>query len=324
MSGVTTVQIKSDDNGMRLDRWFRRDFPGLSHGRLEKLLRTGQVRLDGKRVKANSRLTTGQAIRIPPLDAEALPRPAGSKVKVDRGEAQRLRQQIIHMDPAVIVLNKPPGLAVQGGTGTRLHIDAMLDSLKFESQERPRLVHRLDKDTSGVLVLARTVSAARFLTRAFRDKSARKIYWALVAGQPEPEMGTIKAALQKSSGSDGDKVRIDERAGKPAQTDYAILDHAGTKASWLALNPLTGRTHQLRVHCAAIGAPILGDGKYGGRPAFPAGAGIDKRLHLHACEIDIPHPTGGRLRINADAPEHFLRGMDYFGFSPGDYADPFL
>ncbi len=324
MSGVQTLTITEDDDGMRLDRWFKRGYPGLSHGRLEKLLRTGQVRLDGKRVKAKDRMEAGQSLRVPPLDKETTPRKIKTTLELSKAEIAHLHNMIIHMDHAVIAINKPAGLAVQGGSGTHRHLDAMLDNLKFEAKERPRLVHRLDKDTSGVLLLARTAKAASALAKAFKDKSARKIYWAIVSNTPVPDKGTINAPLNKTAGKNGERVKIEEVDGKRAVTDYAVLDQAGAEIAWLALHPLTGRTHQLRVHCEAINAPILGDGKYGGTRAFPDSLNYAKQLHLHAYEIDIPHPAGGRLHLTADAAAHFQDTMKAFGFIAADYEDPFI
>jgi 23S rRNA pseudouridine955/2504/2580 synthase len=323
MSGVQIFTLGENDDDMRLDRWFKRAYPGLSHGRLEKLLRTGQVRVDGKRVKGNVRLMAGQSLRVPPLDKEMTPKKKKVTVTVSKADGEELQKQIIHMDKAVIAINKPAGLAVQGGSGTHRHVDAMLDALRFDAKERPRLVHRLDKDTSGVLLLARTAKAATALTRAFKDKTARKIYWGIVVGSPHLDQGTVKAALAKSGSKMGERVQIDEVAGKRAVTDYAVIDKAGAEITWLALHPITGRTHQLRVHCQAIGTPILGDGKYGGKQAFPAGLAYAQQLHLHAYEIDIPHPAGGRLHVTAPPPEHFGETMKTFGFYSDAYEDPF-
>jgi len=323
VSGVQTFTMGENDEGMRLDRWFKRAYPGLSHGRLEKLLRTGQVRLDGKRVKGNVRIEAGQNLRVPPLDREMIPKKKPLTASVTKAEREELQNLIVHMDHAVIALNKPPGLAVQGGSGTLRHLDGLLDGLQFDAEERPRLVHRLDKDTSGVILLARTAKAATALARAFKDKTARKIYWGIVVGSPHLDRGTIKAALNKVGGKPGERVQIDEVSGKRAVTDYAVLDTAGGEITWLALHPITGRTHQLRVHCQAIGTPILGDGKYGGKQAFPDGLAYARQLHLHAYEIDIPHPAGGRLRVSASPPTHFTDTMKTFGFYSDAYEDPF-
>jgi 23S rRNA pseudouridine955/2504/2580 synthase len=320
-NAVETLTVTGEDGPLRLDRWFKRHYPALAHGRLEKLLRTGQIRVDGKRAKAGDRIAPGQAIRVPPLNpAEPSSPPAPRQLLP--ADAAMLQASVLHHDEAVIVLNKPPGLAVQGGTRSERHLDGLLDALRFGHAERPRLVHRLDKDTSGVLVIARTAAAAAFLTRAFREKTTRKIYWALAVGVPEPPQGRISLALAKRSSHAGERVRADPDEGRHAITYYRVIDSVGGRVSWLALLPVTGRTHQLRAHCAAIGTPILGDGKYGGAAAHLAGPPGARRLHLHARALAIPHPQGGMLRVTAPLPPHMRRSWEFFGF-PGDIEDPF-
>ena len=322
MMAVETVSVSTADGGLRLDRWFRRHYPELAHGRLEKLLRTGQIRVDGKRAKSGDRVIPGQAIRVPPLD-NVEPAASAARPSVSPADGATLHNAILHQDDHLIVLNKPPGLPVQGGTRSERNLDAMLDALRFGSNERPRLVHRLDKDTSGVLVIARTAAAAAFLTRAFRDKTTRKIYWALVVGRPKPAQGRIDLALAKQAApGGGERVRADAEDGKHAVTYYRVLDSAGEHVSWLALLPVTGRTHQLRAHCAALGAPIFGDPKYGGAGAQLAGAPNAKRLHLHARELSIPHPAGGRLRVTAPLPALMRQSWEFLGFS-GKAEEPF-
>jgi 23S rRNA pseudouridine955/2504/2580 synthase len=316
---VEIATIAEAEAALRLDRWFKRHYPALGHARLEKLLRTGQIRVDGKRARSGDRLSAGQQIRLPPLIEVP---PAAPARAVAPADAARLHRQILHQDAAVIVLNKPPGLAAQGGTRAERHLDGLLDALRFGSDERPRLVHRLDRDTSGVLVIARTAAAAAFLTRAFRDRAARKIYWALVAGRPKPAEGRVDLALVKRAGAGGERVRPDVAEGKRAVSHYRVVESAGERASWLALLPLTGRTHQLRAHCAAIGTPILGDFKYGGALAVLAGLPTTRQLHLHARALALPHPMGGTLRVAAPLPRHMRESWDFFGF-PGDVADPF-
>ena len=321
MTGVETVTVRPEDGAGRLDRWFKRHYPGLSHGRLEKLLRTGQVRVDGKRAKAGDPVAPGQAIRVPPLPQGPLPPP----IVAPRPRPQDLallRDAVIYRDDCALVVNKPPGLAVQGGTNTERHVDALLDGLRFDSAERPRLVHRLDKDTSGVLLIARNAAAASFFTRAFRDKTTRKIYWAVVVGIPELRQGRIDLALAKSGGAGRERVHADDEEGKTAITYYRVVDHAGGRASWLALLPVTGRTHQLRAHCAALGTPILGDRKYGGAGAQLAGGAGAQRLHLHARSLEIPQPNGGVLRVTAPLPPHMRKTWEFFGFDH-DAPDPF-
>jgi 23S rRNA pseudouridine955/2504/2580 synthase len=315
------VTVAGEDGEVRLDRWFKRHYPALGHGRLEKLLRTGRIRVDGKRARASDRVAPGQAVRIPALEELAAPAPRDPR-PVSPGDEAMLRDAVLHRDDAVIVLNKPPGLAVQGGSGTERHLDGMLDALSFGSGERPRLVHRLDKETSGVLVLARTAAAAAFLTRAFRDKTTRKIYWAIVVGLPKPLQGRIDLALAKLPGKEGERVRAAAEGGRRAVTYYSVVDSAGSEASWLALLPITGRTHQLRAHCAALGTPILGDAKYGAAAAHLAGVPGAKRVHLHARSLSVPHPSGSTLRITAPLPRHMRQSWEFFGFA-ADIEDPF-
>lgn len=315
MSAVRTLSVAEDEAELRLDRWFRRHFPGLAHGRLEKLLRTGQIRVDGRRAKAGLRLAPGQAIRIPPA-VEAAPAPPGTDPPaVSRQDRATLEAAVLYRDDWVIALDKPPGLAVQGGTGQSRHLDAMLEALRFDAAEPPRLVHRLDKDTSGVLLLGRSREAAKRLAEAFRSREARKLYWAAVAGVPEPPEGRIDLALAKGGGAGREKMREDAAEGRRAVTRYKVIDALGETAAWLALMPLTGRTHQLRAHCAALGTPILGDGKYGGRKAFAAGGALSKRLHLHARAISLPHPVGqGLLEVTAPLPPHMAETWAFLGF----------
>src|SRR5260221_2129365 len=321
MTGVETVTVRAEDGAGRLDRWFKRHYPGLSHGKLEKLLRPGQIRVEGKRARAGDPISPGQAIRVPPLpDTPAPALIAGPRARPQ--DLALLQDAVIYRDDYAIVVNKPAGLAVQGGTNTERHVDALLDGLRFDSAERPRLVHRLDKDTSGVLLIARNAAAASLFTRAFRDKTTRKIYWAVVVGWPELRQGRIDLGLAKRGGAGRERVHADDEEGKSAITYYRVVDHAGAKASWLALLPVTGRTHQLRAHCAALGTPILGDGKYGGTGAQLAGGAAAQQLHLHARSLEIPRPNGGTLRVTAPLPLHMRRTWEFFGFE-SDAPDPF-
>jgi 23S rRNA pseudouridine955/2504/2580 synthase len=316
-----TVTVDTQDGSLRLDRWFKRHYPGLGHGRLEKLLRTGRIRVDGKRARSGDRIEPGQAIKVPILN-DLSPSAGPAPMRPRPADQAMLHDAILHRDEAIIVLNKPPGLAVQGGTATERHLDGLLDELRFGNDERPRLVHRLDKDTSGVLVIACTAAAAASLTRAFREKSTRKIYWAVVVGLPKLRRGRIDRALAKSPGRGGERVRPDADDGQHAVTYYRVIENAGSRASWLALMPVTGRTHQLRAHCAAIGTPVLGDGKYGAAAAHLAGLPGSRRLHLHARSLSIPHPLGGTLNVTAPLPPHLRRTWEFFGFA-GDAEDPF-
>jgi 23S rRNA pseudouridine955/2504/2580 synthase len=327
--GVETRAVAEDESEERVDRWFNRNFLGLSHGRLEKLLRTGQIRVDGKRAKASQRLEVGQAIRIPPLDAETVrapeakkPKPSGLQMEADDPVVRQLLESILHMDDEMIVINKPAGLAVQGGSGTKVHVDAALDHLKFDKIDRPRLVHRLDKDTSGALVLARSQAAARRLTQAFRHKATLKIYWALVVGEPKMSSGEIDAPLQKRPGRLGEKMEIDDE-GKRAVTRYRIIERLGGKVTWVAMYPVTGRTHQLRVHMSEIDCPILGDGKYGGQEAFLHGEGVSRKLHLHARALRLPGINGKTIEVIAPLTDHIKRSWSFFDLSESSGKDPF-
>lgn len=323
MGGVKTLTVSGDETGMRVDRWFKQRFPGIGHARVQKLLRTGQIRVDGGRIKAGARLQAGQKVRVPPLGPPAA-KTEPPKPVISRADERDLKARVLHRDDDVIVIDKPHGLAVQGGSGLRRHLDAMLDALRFGARERPRLVHRLDKDTSGVLVLARNAAAARKLTAAFRSKEARKLYWAVVVGVPRPAEGAIDLALAKRFGRGGEKVSAGVPNGKRALTRYRVLDRAGRKAAWVAFEPETGRTHQLRVHAAAMETPILGDGKYGGSGAFIDGEGISNRLHLHAKALRIPHPNGGILEASAPLPDHIRAAFRAFGFDDRDGKELFM
>jgi 23S rRNA pseudouridine955/2504/2580 synthase len=326
----TAVMIEADDDGIRIDRWFRRHYPALTHGRLEKMLRKGEVRLDGKRAEAGTRVASGQRLRVPPQTGGGKPPDHGpaaaEKPKPARGS---LQAAILYMDKQVIVLDKPPGLATQGGSGLSRHVDGMLDSLAFEKNMRPKLVHRLDRDTSGVLLVARTASAASGLAAALARRDASKIYWALVHGVPKQRHGFVKAALVKQGGHgprgrDERMTTVDaqEEGAKFALTEYAVMGVAGTEFAWIAARPVTGRTHQIRVHLASLGTPIIGDFKYGGADSRGRGEIADK-LHLHARSIDIARPDGGRLKVTAPLPPHMVKSWKLLGFDPEDSRDPF-
>jgi 23S rRNA pseudouridine955/2504/2580 synthase len=315
VTGVRQLTVAEADGAMRLDRWFKRHFPALAHGRLEKLLRTGQVRVDGRRARAGQHLEPGQTVRVPPLaDAGEAPTPPARPVA--EGEARELRRRILEHDGAFIAFDKPAGLAVQGGSRVARHLDGLLDALRLDGAERPRLVHRLDRDTSGVLLLARTAAAARALTASFHGREARKLYWAITVGVPPLRRGRIDLALAKGQGPGGEQVRPDPEGGARAVTWYEVVEAAGKRAAWVALWPETGRTHQLRVHLAAIGTPILGDRKYGGEGARLPGGDIGEGLHLHARRILAPHPVRGTIDAAAPLPPHFRATMRYLGFSP--------
>ncbi len=313
MTAVMYLSIAGPEAGMRLDRWFRRRFPHVTHGHLAKLLRTGQIRLDGARCRAGTRLQAGQAVRLPPL-AEAPERPRPARWLPDSADLKDIAARIIHVDEWVMAIDKPAGLAVQGGSGLSRHLDALLDGLRFGAAERPRLVHRLDRQTSGILLLARHAPAARALHACFRAGKVEKTYWALVAGVPDlPRDGRLAMPLVKRGKPGRERVEVAEQGGRRAVTHARIVATAGRVAAWLDLRPLTGRTHQLRVHCAAIGHPIVGDGKYGSH--MPGRITHVRRLHLHAQSLCLPHPDGGVLTLGCALPQDLAQTWHALGFS---------
>lgn len=321
--------VDREEAGVRLDRWFKRHFPNLAHGPLEKLLRTGQVRVDGKRAKAGDRLEAGQAVRIPPQLRSVGPTHAVASASREISEDDRkfVQSLVIYEDPSLFVLNKPSGLATQGGSGISRHLDGLLEGLQGRKRQRPRLVHRLDRYTSGVIVVARTVPAAAALSEALRRRDAKKIYWALTRGVPSPRQGTIRLHLAKEGNAGVDERMIgvegETEGAKSAVTHYSVMGAAGNQYAWVALQPVTGRTHQIRAHLQAIDAPIVGDAKYGGPNAKGSGE-LENRLHLHARSIDIAHPEGGRLKISAPLPPHMLHAWNLFGFDPDTNENPFI
>ena len=342
MSGVQHLVVGEDEGEQRLDRWLKRHFPQVTQAMVEKFCRKGELRVDGGRVKAATRLETGQTVRIPPLPDAPAPVPkVDPAAGIAANDAAMIHDAVLWMDEHVIALNKPPGLPSQGGSGQGdRHVDALTEALKFGYKERPVLVHRLDKDTSGVLLLARTARVARRLGEAFRGRTTRKIYWAIVAGVPSPAMGTIRYGLVKAGGPRSEKMRCihpgevaTTEGAKRATTDYAVLERLGSRAAWVALVPITGRTHQLRAHMAEIGHPIIGDGKYGGSGQDNPGDGwgaqlggaISRKLHLHARSIRFDHPiTGETVTVEAPLPDHMTKSWATFGWSERDVpADPF-
>ena len=313
---VRQFTVTEEDDGIRLDRWFRRNLPEAAFGMIARWARTGQLRIDGKRAAPGDRIEAGQVIRVPPIEEEKVAdRPAPKVEALTEDEIDFVRALVIEADPAAIVINKPPGLATQGGTKTNDHLDRLLGGLVDEGQPRPKLVHRLDKDTSGVLLVARTPRAAAFFSKAFSGRTARKVYWALVVGVPSVEDGLIDLPIAKQPGTGGEKMHVDEGGGQAARTRYRVIERAGNRAAWVELQPHTGRTHQLRVHMAAIGHPIVGDGKYAGQEAFLTGA-ISRKLHLHARRLRIDHTDGGRIDVTAEPPEHFRESLAMLGFDP--------
>jgi 23S rRNA pseudouridine955/2504/2580 synthase len=328
MAGVEQRKVDGDEAGMRLDRWFKLHFPGLGFGQLQKLLRSGQIRLDGGRAKSDTRLQPGQMVRIPPLAVDGK---NGGGVVAPRavrsgGDAELLSQMLIYEDKKVFVFNKPAGLAVQGGSGLSRHVDGMLEAWRNKKGEKPRLVHRLDRETSGVLVVARTRGAAQALTGSFRERTTKKTYWALVKGVPKKREDKISTWLVKEATREGDRMRV-ARHGEPdsdhAVSYYRIVEKAAQDLAWLEMEPYTGRTHQLRVHAAHIGHPILGDPKYfEADQNWTLPGGMQNRLHLHARRIVIPHPDGGgTVDVTAPMPPHMVQSWNLLGFDEANAAD---
>ncbi len=326
MAGVEQITVEAGEAGMRLDRWFKSHFPGLGFGHLQKLLRSGQVRVDGGRAKADTRVEPGQVIRIPPLGVDRKgSEPLTARTMRGQDDGAVLSKMMLYEDPAVFVFNKPSGLAVQGGSGVNRHVDDMLEAFRSKKGEKPRLVHRLDRDTSGVLVVARTRLAAMKLAEAFRGRDAKKTYWALVKGVPKKREDKISTWLVKEQTLDGDRMRV-ARHGEPdsdhAVSYYRVVEQAGQTMSWLEMEPYTGRTHQLRVHAAHIGCPIIGDPKYFEADQnweFPGG--LQNRLHLHARRIVIPHPNGGVIDVTAPIPPHMRQSWNLLGFDEQSAED---
>jgi 23S rRNA pseudouridine955/2504/2580 synthase len=314
---VRQFTVDADDEGVRLDRWFKRHMPEVGFAAISRWARTGQIRIDGKRADPADRLSAGQVLRVPP-GGDQPERKTRTAKPLTPDQIALAQSMVIHTTPAALVLNKPPGLATQGGSGTFSHVDGLLDAYAPEGP-RPRLVHRLDKDTSGVLLIARTPGSAAFFSKHFSGRSAKKIYWALVCGVPAIEDGLIELPLAKQPGTGGEKMYVDEVGGQSARTRYRVIDLAGNRAAWVELQPLTGRTHQLRVHMAAIGHPIVGDGKYGGPDAFLSGT-ISRKMHLHARRLIIDAPGKEKIDVTAPLPEHFAASMESLGFDQADGA----
>ena len=319
---VQTVSVAADESGMRVDRFFEARFPGLSFSHIQRIIRKGEVRVNGKRTQPKARLEAGQAVRIPPLKVEAPP-PRNDAPPAQKDRAF-LKSITLYEDADVMVLNKPMGLAVQGGSGTTRHIDGMLGALRGPDAQRPRLVHRLDKDTAGCLLVAKTRFAAAALAKTFRSRSARKIYWALVAGVPKPAQGRISTYLAKQEVEEDSYMRIAKHGEKDAVhavTYYAVVETAAHKFAWISLKPVTGRTHQLRAHMAHVGNPIVGDPKYFNIENWEFPGGVQNKLHLLARRIAVPHPRGGIIDVSAPLPPHMEQSWNLLGFDAKRY-DP--
>ena len=305
MAGVEIIKVNPQDDGMRLNRWFLKYYPSLSLGRFQKLLRTKQIKVDGKRAEAGLKLFAGQEIRIPPLENE---KAAPSHEDISPKDAQFIQSLVIYKDDNIIALNKPSGLAVQGGTNTSKHLDGMLGALCFEKDEKPRLVHRIDKDTSGILILARNRATAELLTKAFREHTLQKTYLALTSPAPKQTKGEIKSPLEKI----GDKVQVSE-TGKPARTLFETICAIGEKFALLSVEPLTGRTHQIRAHLLSIKAPIVGDNKYFSGEKRAKYSLLTDKLHLHAYKIDLTPLYNKKLIIKAPLPEYYAQDLNNIG-----------
>ena len=322
--GVRTVTVTSDENNMRVDRFFEAHFPGLSFSHIQRIIRKGEVRVNGKRTQPKARLEAGQSVRVPPLNLVA-PKPREDAPQAQKDRAF-LKLITLYEDNDILVLNKPIGLAVQGGSGTRRHIDGMLEALRepHPDAQRPRLIHRLDKDTAGCLLVAKTRFAASALAKAFRSRSARKIYWALVVGVPKPRQGRISTFLARQELEEDSFVRIAKHGEKDvvhAVTYYAVVETAAQTLSWVSLKPVTGRTHQLRVHMNHMGHPIVGDRKYFHKQNWELPGGMQDKLHLLARRIVIPHPRGGMIDVSAPLPPHMAQSWNLLGFDAKRY-DP--
>jgi 23S rRNA pseudouridine955/2504/2580 synthase len=322
--GVQTVTVSADENNMRVDRFFEARFPGLSFSHIQRIIRKGEVRVNGKRTEPKARLESGQSVRIPPLSLAA-PKPRDDAPAALKDRAF-LKSITLYEDDDVMVLNKPAGLAVQGGSGTTRHIDGMLGALQGQHKDaqRPRLVHRLDKDTAGCLLIAKTRFAAAALSKTFRSRAARKIYWAMVAGVPKPPQGRISTYLAKQEVEEDSFMRIAKHGDKDAMhavTYYAIVETSAQSLAWISLKPVTGRTHQLRAHMAHVGNPIVGDPKYFNIENWHLPGGMQNRLHLLARRIAVPHPRGGRIDVSAPLPEHMQQTWNLLGLDTSRY-DP--
>jgi 23S rRNA pseudouridine955/2504/2580 synthase len=319
---VETATVGPDESGMRIDRFFEARFPGLSFSHIQRIIRKGEVRINGKRTQPKARLEPGDSVRIPPLKI-APPPPRDDAPAADKDRAF-LRSITLYEDADVLVLNKPMGLAVQGGSSTTRHVDGMLGALRSQDGQRPRLVHRLDKDTAGCLLVAKTRFAAAALAKTFRSRSARKIYWALVAGVPKPRQGRISTFLAKEEREEDSFMRIaahGEKGASHAVTYYAVVETAAQRVAWLSLKPVTGRTHQLRAHMAHVGNPIVGDPKYFTKENWELPGGLQNKLHLLARRIAVPHPRGGTIDVSAPLPPHMQQSWNLLGFDAKRY-DP--
>ncbi|MEH2590573.1 RluA family pseudouridine synthase [Bradyrhizobium sp. AZCC 1721] len=320
---VQTVVVTADENNMRVDRFLEARFPGLSFSHIQRIVRKGELRVNGKRADSKDRLEEGQSVRIPPLRLDA-PKGTGPLSEAATKTLQALKEMTLYEDADVVVLNKPAGLAVQGGSGITRNVDSMLEVMRDAKGQRPRLVHRLDRETSGCLLVAKTRFAATALTGSFRHRSARKIYWALVAGVPKPKQGRISTYLAKEESEEDSIMRVAKHGDEGAShavTYYAVVETSAQKLAWVSLKPVTGRTHQLRAHMAHIDHAIVGDPKYFNKENWDLPGGLQNRLHLLARRLVIPHPRGGVIDVSAPLPPHMLQSWNLLGLEH-DRFDP--
>jgi 23S rRNA pseudouridine955/2504/2580 synthase len=322
-TSVQNVTVTPDEAGMRVDRFLESRFPGLSFSHIQRVIRKGELRVNGKRTQPKNRLDAGQSVRIPPLRLDQ-PKARAPGSEADEKTRDFLKSITLYEDADVLVFNKPMGLSVQGGSGTTRHLDGMLEVLRDAHGQRPRLVHRLDKDTAGCLLVAKTRFAAAALAKTFRSRSARKIYWALVAGVPKVQQGRVSTFLAKVEREEESFMRVaqyGEKGAMHAVTYYAVVDTSGPLMAWLSLKPVTGRTHQLRAHLNHIGHPIVGDPKYFALENWELPGGMQDRLHLLARRIAVPHPRGGIVDVSAPLPPHMEQSWNLLGLDAKRY-DP--
>lgn len=319
MSNIRHIIVKADEDGQRLDRWIKKHCPKTPFGLLQKVIRTGQLRIDGKRAKKDTKLVEGQSVRIPPLEIHT-----GDEYKIRKGDQEFMESLVIYDDGDLLVLNKPHGLATQGGSGIHRHIDGMLEVFKNRKGVRPKLLHRLDRETSGLLMCARELRTVQIMGRALKNKNIRKYYWGIVHGVPETNNGTIFGAVARGDGTNKERMILDEENGMKAQTEFSIVDQVGEDAALIAFWPRTGRTHQIRVHTAdALECPIIGDTKYGG--GRMEGFDLDERLHLQAFRIAFPNPNKPNQILDISIPiaDDLKKTCKALGFHPEKSYDPF-
>ncbi len=325
-TGVQTLVVEPDEADMRVDRFLVARFPQLAFTHIQRIVRKGELRIDGKRAQPNDRLLAGQKVRVPPLKLDQ-PRPVSRNAAKDQDDRDFLKSITLYEDKDVLIINKPMGLAVQGGSGTKRHVDGLLEALKDDEGQKPRLVHRLDKDTAGCLVIAKTRFAASTMAKSFRARTTRKIYWALVAGVPRVRQGRVSTYLAKEGDEGDSRMRVAKHGDEGAShalTYYAVVDTAAQKLAWLSLKPVTGRTHQLRAHAAHIGHPIVGDPKYFDIENWELPGGIQNKLHLLARRIVIAHPrTGKPIDVTAPLPPHMQQSFNLLGLDTSRY-DPIV